>query len=300
MFYLFDFFNWTEIQQLLIDEAEKFWTRTIIWLPRVIIAVLIFILFKWLANKIHKLASYYFKKQENLGLTLRQMLALIVKVAVWIVGFIIILVVLKLEKVVLSLLAGFGIVGLGLSFAFQDLATNILSGVIIAFQRPFEIGEDIEVNNIFGKVHEINLRTTEIITPQGQVITVPNRKMIESNLINYSRLKIRRIDLQVGVSYAEDLQQVEKVLVETLKKVEFIKDYPRPEVWFSEFADSSINLYAIVWVKYETLATYNEQVSELIKLIHRTFNEHNITIPFPIRTLDFGIKGGKSLNEMLK
>ena len=297
---LFEFWNWSKIQEVLTQEVQIFWTKTIIWFPRVIISIGLFFLFKWLSKKAYQIVSYYLKEKTEVGIALRQIIALISKISVFTIGIIIILGVLKLDKIVLSVLAGFGILGLGLSFAFQDLATNIISGVIIALQRPFEIGEEITVNEVSGKVNKIDLRTTELITPQGQIITVPNRKMIESNLINFSRLKVRRIDLEVGVSYAENLLKVEQVLLNAIKKLPFVKKEPPPAIIFNKFADSSINLYVIVWVDYENIGKYYEQISELIKLIHEEFNKHNITIPFPIRTLDFGIKGGVTLKEMLK
>ncbi len=295
-----EFFSWKYIKELLYSEFSVFWERTVVWFPRVILAIIIFFIFRWLARKSQIFTLRSLRKSRELSMTSKEMIAIAVKIIVWLIGFLIILEVLKLYKIVLSMLAGFGLIGFALSFAFQDLATNLVSGVIIAFQRPFEVGEEIEVAGIYGRVKDIEIRSTVLITPQGQTVTIPNRKLAENVLINYSRLHIRRVDLNIGVSYGDDLKKVEKVLMETLQSSSIVYNKENIRVFFSEFGDSSVNLTVIFWVKYKTLTIYQEQIWEIVKQIKEAFDKNNITIPFPIRTLDFGIKGGVSLAEILK
>ncbi len=295
-----EFFSWEYIKELLFSEFTVFWERTVVWLPRVVLAVLIFFLFKWLARKAQNLTYRSLRSSQKLSTTSKELIGIAVKILVWLIGFLIILEILKLYKLVLSMLAGFGLIGFALSFAFQDLATNLVSGIIIAFQRPFEVGEEIEIDGVFGRVKDIEIRNTVLLTPTGQIVTMPNRKLVENVLVNYSRLHIRRVDLNVAVSYGDDLKKVEKVILDTLKNSPLVKDKNRIRIFFSDFGDSSVNLTVTFWLRYKTLTVYQENIWEIVKALRQAFDENDITIPFPIRTLDFGVKGGTSLSEILK
>ena len=212
-------------------------------------------------------------------------------------GLFIILDVLKLDKAVASLLAGIGVAGLALGFAFQNIAANFISGIILAFRQPFKIGDIVEINSIMGEVRKTSLRATHILTFQGQYVFVPNKDVLENPIINYSYLGKRRIDLAVGISYADDLSKVEKVVLETVKGLDGVIDTDKTIFDYYEFGDSSINFYIRFWIKYPDQPGYLSSRNKAIKSIKSAFDRADITIPFPIRTLDFGIKGGETLSE---
>jgi small-conductance mechanosensitive channel len=207
---------------------------------------------------------------------------------------------LQLSKAVTTLLAGAGIIGLALSFAFQDIASNFVSGLLIVTRRPFKINDIIESNNYFGKVIKINLRNTLIQTFQGQVVLIPNKKVFENAIINYTYNGERRIDLSVGISYADDLEKVKEVTSKTIEQLpETIKE--KGVVFtFNEFGNSSINLMVRFWVKYnKNDKDYLPGLSNAIIKLKKAYDENDIMIPFPIRTLDFGVKGGLQFKDML-
>ena len=116
--------------------------------------------------------------------------------------------ILQLDKAVTSILAGAGIIGLALAFAFQDIAANFISGIFISFRKPIKLGDVVKINDYMGKVEQINLRDTIILTFQGQMVIIPNKDVFQSPIENYSLLGRRRLDLVVGVSYGDDLEKV--------------------------------------------------------------------------------------------
>jgi len=204
-----------------------------------------------------------------------------------------------LDKTVTSVLAGSGIIGLALSFAFQDLAANLISGFYMAAKNPFEIGDVIQVNDHMGTVKDIQLRSTLIETLDGNEVRIPNRILFENPLMNFYETKTGRIELKVGISYGEDLERVEKITLEAIQKLPIIIEDSKVEFIYTGFGDSSIDFQVMYWVPYDDYMQYLQGVSEGVKAVKKAFDENDIVIPFPIRTLDFGIKGGQKLEETL-
>jgi small-conductance mechanosensitive channel len=215
------------------------------------------------------------------------------------IGFIMVLNILRLYSTVTSLLAGVGIIGLALGFAFQDIAANFISGVIIAVRKPFGVGDVIESNDYFGTIERINLRTIDIRQVTGELVKVPNRKVFENVMIIFTHYGIRRVDVVVGVSYAEDLERVQQVVKDAITGIKGMVEKKAVEVVYEEFGDSSINLKIRFWVHYGRQFDYVFARSEAIIKIKKAFDEHDVQIPFPIRTLDFGIKAGENLKQQL-
>jgi small conductance mechanosensitive channel len=281
-----------------IIEKLNGWLAAIIeMLPNFLLAVLILVGFYFLAKLARKIFTKVLSRTYT-NIELTRLLSRVVFIAVILTGAMFALSVLKLEKTVTSILAGAGIVGLALGFAFQDMAANFVSGFAMAAKRPFEIGDVIEVEGYIGTVLSINLRSTEIMSFDGNEIIIPNRILFENPLTNYYRTKTRRIDLSVGVSYGDDLELVEKITKEAIQSLSNLNKSNEVHVLFKEFGDSSINLEVQYWVPYDTYFQYLQGISDGVKAVKKAYDANGITIPFPIRTLDFGIKGGKDLSEM--
>src|SRR5699024_379028 len=121
--------------------------------------------------------------------------------------------ILNLDGTVKSLLAGAGIVGLALGFAFQDIAANLISGILLSMRHPFGKGDIIESHDYYGYVQKISLRNTVIKTPQGQFVYIPNKVVYENPFINYTKNFERRVDLDIGVSYADDHEKAKRVAI---------------------------------------------------------------------------------------
>jgi len=156
----------------------------------------------------------------------------------------------------------------------------------------------VVVGDLMGIVDRTNLRVTVIRTYQGQEVYVPNKDVLSNPITNYSILGERRIDLAVGVSYGDDLKKVQDLVLETLQNLEGVIRKKDMIFTYKEFGDSSINFEIKFWINFPDNPSYLEMRSKAIMAIKHAFDNAGISIPFPIITLDFGIKGGEKLSEM--
>ena len=181
--------------------------------------------------------------------------------------------------------------------ARSGISANFMSGIFLAFRRPFTPGDLVETNGILGIVHDVTLRSTVLNTMTGQRVIMPNKHVFENAIINYNAYGHRRIDLEVGVSYGDDLQKAKRVALEAVHKIEGRDEKRDPELFYSGFGDSSINFVIRTWIPFYKQTDFLEAQSQAVMLVKEAFDVHDITIPFPIRTLDFGIKGGEKLSD---
>lgn len=282
----------------IVSKATEFYTVFMSKAPEFFFALLSIIVFYYIAKYSAKLVTYNLRRFAKKRHGLATLLSGTTFTAVFLIGLFIALSILNLSQAVTSLLAGVGIVGIALGFAFQDIAANYISGIIIAVQRPFKEGDLLKTNDYFGKVTDIDLRSTTIVTLDGLDVIIPNKDVLQNPLTNYTHTNFRRVDLTVGVSYAEDLEHVKKVTIDAVKKVKPRDMRKEVELFYDEFDDSSINFIVRFWIENATQLSYRTAKSAAIMNIKAAYNKEGITIPFPIRTLDFGIKGGKTFKEM--
>ena len=282
----------------LITEKLNLWAREIIAMtPNLILAAFILAIAFFVA-KFAKSISYRVISKVSNKEVLNNLFAIFIYIFIVGIGLFAALSVLQLDKAVTSILAGAGIVGLALGFAFQDVAANFICGIFITFRRPFNVGDLIETQDYKGRVKIVNLRDTVITTLEGPEVIIPNKAVFQNPIKNYDSSGRRRMDLSVGVSYGDDLEVVKTIALEAVEKVSLKSTVDETTFYYKEFGDSSINFDIRIWVKSTAQSDYLSVRSEAIMLIKKAFDENNIVIPFPIRTLDFGIKGGEKLSEM--
>ena len=282
----------------LIVEKLSVWVQEfILLLPNIALAAVIMVFGIMISKFIRKYIRKIFKKIFH-NEALINLFTSLVYVFLLGVTLFIALSVLQLDKAVTSILAGAGIIGLALAFAFQDIASNVMSGIVLSIRRPLHIGDIVKIKDHMGVIVEINLRDSVIKTFQGQMVIIPNKDLLQNPIENYSLMGKRRMDLTVGVSYGEDLEKVKKI---TLQAVDAIEGRTDDEITFfyEAFGDSSINFTLRIWVNTAEQFEFLQVRSDAIIQIKKAFDQHHITIPFPIRTLDFGIKGGVPLDEVL-
>ncbi len=295
-----------DISKLTFDEAlTSLWQKLLGWveglilmLPNLVASLVVVVLFWLLAKVLSGLVEkvlYKISANRQISGLLRSVTYLAIVSA----GVFIALGILQLDKTVTSLLTGVGIIGLALGFAFQDLAANFMAGILLSLRRPFKIHEIISTNEYMGTVEEITLRSTKIKTFQGQFVLIPNKEVFGKAIVNYSQLGKRRIDIPVGVSYGDDLGKAKEVAIEAVKSIEALDTSREVEVIYKEFGGSSINFDIRFWISFRKQIDFLSAQSEAIERIKVAFDENDISIPFPISTLDFGIRGGKELSEVL-
>lgn len=270
----------------IINEKLELWLRELVRiLPNLALAIVLLVIgmyiCKWLRNLSKKLI---FRFTGNVTIT--TLFSTFIYLFLLGITIFTALSILKLDKAVTSILAGAGIVGLALAFAFQDIAANFISGIFISFRRPLKVGDIVSIKDYMGKVDEINLRDTIIRTFQGKMVIIPNKDVFQNPIENYSILGKRRIDLEVGVSYNDDLEVAAQLAVDAVKHIDGLAADEEVTLFYTEFGESSINFTIRLWCNSTEQLQYLKVGHLAIIAIKKTFDQNNITIPFPIRTLD--------------
>lgn len=282
--------------ELIITKLQHWLHEFIALLPNIILAALILavglVLSKVLKRLFAKLLHRYSKNRSVNRLFLSLFYVSLIGIFVFSA-----LTILKLDKAVTTILAGAGILGLALAFAFQDIAANFISGIFISFRQPIRIGNIVKIKDFMGKIEDINLRDTVVRTFQGQMVIIPNKEVFQNPIENYSLLGKRRFDLSIGISYGDDLEKVKTVTLQAVAQMEGLSTEDETSFFYNEFGDSSINFTLRLWVKNPEQPEYLNVGSNAIMKIKAAYDANNIMIPFPIRTLDFGIKGGVPLRQ---
>ncbi|MEL0646679.1 mechanosensitive ion channel family protein [Pseudoalteromonas agarivorans] len=283
----------------LIEEKLGGWFDVVIsHIPNFIVAIVIALVFSILARYAGKLMKNVLRRSLD-STQIADLMASIFKVIVLCIGLFIALDFVGLKGTVTSLLAGAGIVGLAIGFAFQDMTENLIAGIAMGIRKPFKAGDVIETDDVFGSIHSINLRNTLIESFYGQLILVPNKVLFRNVLKNYTTLGVRRIEVPVGISYGDDIEKAKDVIVDKINEFDFVIRKDETAVYAEGFGDSSINLLVWFWIKYPGEPDFMTVRHKGVVAVKQALDEADISIPFPIRTLDFGIKGGEKLDAMI-
>jgi small conductance mechanosensitive channel len=273
-------------------------TLTIKMLPNLVVAVIILVIIAMLTRPIAKFVTRAVMRVSGYR-HIARLTATMTRIAIIMVGIILALDVLKLDRAVGSLLAGVGIIGIAFGFASKDIVSNFMSGILLHFIHPFHIGHLIRSGEFFGHVEAIDMRSTQIRNQQGQRITIPNTNILGTPLINYTITGERRVDLPWSLTQVEDLTKAEELALKAVEALESrIPDRP-VELFYEKVGEYTIDFEIRFWTDPEQ-KVYLTARSEAIKAIKRTFEDHGIPMPSPVRVLDFGIAGGKSLREELE
>lgn len=202
-------------------------------------------------------------------------------------GILIIGAVFAVEQVVpnvTSLLAGLGIAGFTLGFALQDVAKNFVAGVLLLIQKPFEIGDTIQVSGFTGTVVDINLRTTDLREVDGRYVIIPNGDVFVSPIVNLSRAPIRRISIAIGVSYDADPDQVEGIALEAIRPLRGMVEDPAPEVVFEGLGDSAVQATVRFWADMGEIS-YSEAQTSGLKAVKAAVEGAGIDMPYPTQSI---------------
>lgn len=212
----------------------------------------------------------------------REVVAALIRYFLTVVGF---LIVLQTAGVNLSSLTLFaGVLGIGIGFGLQNLASNFISGVTLLIEQPIRVGDFVEIDNLLGTVEIISIRSTTVRTLDGVSVIVPNVRFVENNVINWSHHDSRcRIHIPVGVAYHSDTLAVSEALIEAARKSSRVLSDPPPRVWLKGFGASSLDFELLVWINQP--AESEPIKSGLNFLIERELRQHGIEIPFPQQDL---------------
>ncbi len=243
-------------------------------------AIVILIIGMWFSGRAAKMMAKVLTKARHIDGTLVKFFASFVKYVVMAVTIIAVLNQFGVQTA--SLLTVIGAAGLAIGLALQGTLSNVAAGVMLLLFRPFKAGDFVEVAGQSGTIKEINLFFTEMATGDNIRITVPNSQIWGGVLKNYSANPTRRVDLIAGISYDDDIDKAMDVLQNVFAKDDRIHGDPEPFIAVSELADSSVNLVIRVWVDNGDYWPVRFAVTKAIKL---TFDENNISIPYPTQTI---------------
>ena len=180
------------------------------------------------------------------------------------------------------ILGAAGILTVAIGFAAQTSASNLISGLFLMIDRPFSIGDAVEVDSIKGEVLSIDLLSTKIRTFDNRLVRIPNETMVKSNIVNLTYFPIRRVDLKFGVGYSASIMKVRDILLDIATRNPLVLDEPEPLFIFEGFGDSSQNIFIAAWTLRDN---YSDVQNSLLIEIKARFDREGIEIPFPTRTL---------------
>lgn len=279
--------NWQDLTKELFSKLEAWLTALFATLPNLTVALLILVLGWYVARTLSRVVLGAITRVSH-NAQVNALAARTVHIGAFLTAVFFALGVLNLDKTVTSLLAGLGVVGVALGFAFQDIAANFMAGIMMAFRQPIQLGDLIETNGHQGQVIDIDLRATTLHTVTGEHVLIPNKDVFGAAIVNYTRSPRRRLDLSCGVAYGTDLRKVQAVAKLALEPITNRDPEREVNILFTGFGGSSVDFVAQVWLSSAAQPDYNRARSESVIALHESFEKAGIEIPFPIRTLKFG------------
>lgn len=241
----------------------------------VIVAILVFIIGRWLAKRIIALMKKGLGK-ACVDETLSSFLASIAYYAL--LAAVIIAALGQLGLNITSFLAVLGAAGLAVGLALKDSLSNFAAGVMIILMRFFKKGDYVTIAGTSGTVRDIKIFNTFLTTPDNQLVVVPNASVLNGTIVNVTANDTRRIDLVIGIGYGDHIPKAKSILEELVQADERILKDPAPTVAVSELGDSSVNFVVRPWCN---TSDYWAVRFDLIEKIKMTFDEKGVSIPFP-------------------
>ena len=253
--------------------------------PSLIIAAVILITGIIISKIIAKITRKALSR-SNVDNAAKHFLESLIRIILYVVVIVITLSFLKVPMS--SIITILGAAGLAVSLALQNCLSNLCGGFIILFSKPFLSGDIIEIDGSVGTVKTIGILYTKIQTFDSKTVFIPNGKVSEAKIVNYTETPNRRIDLSFSVSYDTDFDKAKAAILEVIAADKLILKEPAPIVRMSEHTENSINIDTLVWVKNNDYFTARYNMLEAVKA---NFDKNGITIPFG--QLDVHIKEEK-------
>jgi len=263
----------------VLQQLSELLIAAVDFAPRLVVAIVVFLASLVLA----RLAARAVRRAaRHVDEEITRLLSRLTGVTVIIVGAIV-----ALDQVdfdVTGLVAGLGLVGITLGFAFQDIAKNFIAGILLLVQQPFDIGDAIEVAGYQGTVTDVDIRATTLKAWDGQQVIVPNADVYTSPIINYSKYPARRIILGVGLGYEEDLARALEVFMEAIRGIDDVLNEPAPAIYCRNLGSSTVEMEAYFWID-QTKSSLAEVTSKAVQALKEVAVREGINLPYPIQTV---------------
>jgi small conductance mechanosensitive channel len=264
---------WTKLNEVF--HPDSLGEMVANWVIQLSSAVLVFLVFLilWLGVRVVLKSILTRSKQDK---TTQLFILNLVKYGILIIGGVN---ALKAGGVdIAAVLASLGIAGITIGFAARDAFSNLISGLLIFLDRPFVIGDLVEVGDNYGKVDAITLRSTRIVTPDGRMLAVPNAEMINKTVASYTNFPNLRLDIGVTISVEEDIDRVRKLLLEIVEDQPDFLETPAPQVLVQALNDYNVQVELRVWLKEERM--HIPQRAWLRETVFKTLTQAGVDMPY--------------------
>lgn len=269
----------------LMEAITMYWNKFLFALPRIVLAIIVFLLVVYIASVVARLIKRKFSREDNDPLFVR-FLGKTVRVIIIICGVILAMQTLGFSGIAGGLLAGAGISAFIFGFAFKDIAENFLGGVILAFNRPFNLDDTIVIREFSGHVKALNFRTTHIKTFDEGDVFIPNSIVVKEPLINLTRDGKIRLNFVVGIAYEDDITQAIHTINNIIGQIEEIKKDIKPLIVVEELSVSTVNLRVFFWADtFDYRKGVLKIKSEVITKVKEALIAKGFTLPADIQEI---------------
>ena len=240
----------------LLTNFESYYDHLILVLPKILLASLVFSFFYFLANRSRNFVNTRLTQNMDDPL-LATFLSRVVKIAMVLIAFLFALQILGLAGIATGIVTGASVSAIVIGFAFKDIGENFLAGIMLAFHRPFQVGDTVELDNYTGTVVALNLRNARIKTFDGKDIFIPNADVIKNPVVNYTMDGYLRYDFTVGLAYESDLSEAIKVILAIMSQIPgVLQQEKQTAVGVSNLSANALELTIYYW-----LDTFDKSVS---------------------------------------
>ncbi|MFL0428774.1 mechanosensitive ion channel family protein [Moraxella sp. 179-F 1C4 NHS] len=271
--------------QTIMTSANHLLQQMISRIPYLIVASLVFVIF-WVLSIFFKKAVTRIlgsrKHHQNLVTVFRR----VGSALILFLGFMVAMIIAVPSFTPGKLIGALGIGSVAIGFAFKDIFQNLLSGILLLLSEPFRIGDQIISGNFEGTVEDIQIRATTIRTYDGRKVVIPNSQLYTSTMTVNTAYSQRRLEFDVGIGYENNIVDAQRVILSVLKAAPTVSKLAEPSVIATALADSSVVLRVRWFIDDGTQTNRVASINEVIILVKEALEEANISIPFPVTTLD--------------
>ena len=270
----------------IINKLETWKDIFIKNIPNIAIALIVIFIAYFASRAMNSIVNKTIGKKIRQK-SVRDLVSRVASAVTILLGLYLAMTILKFDDTLKAIVSAAGVSGIVIGLALQGTLSNTISGVVLSFRQNLNIGNWIETNGFSGEVIDINLNYFVIKEADNNMVVIPNKTILESPFKNYSLTTKMRISIECGVEYGADLEKVELLTKEVINN-NFNQDKfgKNVEFYFTEFGDSSINFLCRFWIESENALERLKGKSNAIIKIKQAFDKENISIPFPMRTLE--------------
>ena len=259
------------------ETLQKVYDLLMLYGIKVIAAIAIFIIGRWVAKGFRSLTQRLMEK-KNVDPTITGFVGNMTYMALLV--FVIIAALGQMGIQTTSFIAILGAAGLAIGLALQGSLSNFASGFLMIIFKPFKVGDYVEIAGVDGSVESIQIFTTTLKTPDNKTVIVPNANVTADNIVNWTMKGTRRVDMVFGIGYDDDIDKAKQIMADVLAKDDRILKDPPTQIAVSELADSSVNFVVRPWVSIEN---YWGVYFDAMENIKKAFDKAGISIPYPQR-----------------